>query len=60
MLDNIAFALSYFVSSLVAIKLIVLLMILLLAEMEDLTKVGARLLFVAAYVSITFAFLTIC
>ena len=60
MLDNIAFVLSYFVSSLFAIKTNVLLMILLLVEMKDLIKVGAQLSFVAAYFSITFVFLTIC
>ena len=60
MFANIYFALSYFVSSLLAIHPNGLLMILLLVEMEDLMKVGARLSFVAAYFSINFAFLTIC
>ena len=48
MLDNIDFAFFYFVSSLFAIKPNILLMILLLVEMEELTKVGVQLSFTAA------------
>ena len=50
--------LSYFDRSLSTIKPNILLMILLLMEVEELMKVGTRLLFTFAYLSINFIFLT--